>query len=460
MKRLLIFLIVSTIIFGFEGCASKKYAKRGDKYEQAGMWESAAESYMRSLASKRDNVDALVGLKRTGQKTIDEKTLKMMKAYESDGLKETVYGYLDIINFKNRASVVGVELSVSDRATDYFNDAKPKYIEKIYSEAQALLDAEKFTQSESILKEIETIEPGYGNVQEMLKVSKCEPLYRQGKEYMTSGMNRKAYANFEKIIKEHNGYKDSKELREEALSKALITIKIDEFKYQDGSSEVAARIQGVVVSKLNSLNNPFVKVVDTESTQKILEEQKRSIEVGSNIQIGKILAANAIFSATVVEFKQAAGKFEKVEKRGYLKEVTTTKNKETGLEEKAVSYKKVIYYTYSVKNASVVSLKYQLTSVETGAVMVSDVVREGFDDEASYATFDGDNDKLVPGYWEKMNKDSEKDYVSDTPVEVSNLRNLLKAKREVSSVAQLTDKAINETATKVAQKINRYNPEQ
>lgn len=460
MKRLLLFLIVSTLILGFEGCASKKYAKRGDKYEQAGMWESAAESYMRSLASKRDNIDALVGLKRTGQKTIDEKTLKMMKAYESDGLKETVYGYLDIINFKNRASAVGVELSVSDRATDYFNDAKPKYIEKIYSEAQALLDAEKFTQSESILKEIETIEPGYGNVQEMLKVSKCEPLYRQGKEYMTSGANRKAYANFEKIIKEHNGYKDSKELREEALLKALITIKIDDFKYQDGSPEVAARMQGAVVSKLNSLNNPFVKVVDTESTQKILEEQKRSIEVGSNIQIGKILAANAIFSATVVEFKQAAGKLEKVEKRGYLKEVTTTKNKETGQEEKNVSYKKVIYYTYSVKNISVVSLKYQLTSVETGAVMVSDVVREGFDDETSYATFDGDSDKLVPGYWEKMNKDSEKDYVSDTPAEVSNLRKLLSANREVSSVAKLTDKAINETATKVAQKINRYNPEQ
>jgi hypothetical protein len=92
--------------------------------------------------------------------------------------------------------------------------------------------------------------------------------------------------------------------------------------------------------------------------------------------------------------------------------------------------------------------------------MVSDVVREGFDDEAIYATFDGENDKLVPGYWEKMNKDSEKDYVSDTPAEVSSLRKLLSAKREVSSVAQLTDKAINETATKVAQKINRYNPEQ
>jgi hypothetical protein len=184
------------------------------------------------------------------------------------------------------------------------------------------------------------------------------------------------------------------------------------------------------------------------------------MEVGSNIQIGKILAANAMLSGTVIEFKPLAGKLEKVEKRGYLREVTTFKNKETGLEEKKVSYKKVIYYTYSVRNVSVVSLKYQLTSVETGAVMVSEVVREVFDDEANYATFDGDNNNLVPGYWDKINKDSEKDYISDTQSEVSNLKRLLNAKRDIASVSQLTDKAINEIASKVAQKINRYNPEQ
>jgi hypothetical protein len=92
--------------------------------------------------------------------------------------------------------------------------------------------------------------------------------------------------------------------------------------------------------------------------------------------------------------------------------------------------------------------------------MVSEVVREVFDDEANYATFDGDNNNLVPGYWDKINKDSEKDYISDTQSEVSNLKRLLNAKRDIASVSQLTDKAINEIASKVAQKINRYNPEQ
>lgn len=460
MKRILLLLLLPIMLLVLGGCASKKYAKRGDKYEQAGMWEPAAESYIRSLTSKRDNIDALVGLKRTGQKTIDEKCLKVLKAYEADAIKETVYGYLDIVNFRNRASAVGAELSINDRATDYFNDAKPKYIEQVYSDAQNSIDTEKFSQAETQLVEIESLEPGYGNVAEMLKVARCEPLYRQGKEYMSGGFNRKAYANFEKILKTHGGYKDSKELREESLLKAMITIKVEDFKTQTGNQEVATRIQGSIVSQLNALNNPFIKIVDTENTQQILDEQRRSVTVGSDIQIGKILAAKAILSATIVEYNQLFGKLNKTEKRGYLKEVTVTKDKATGLETKTVSYKKVIYYTYSIKNNSVISLKYQLTSIETGAVMVSDVVREFHEDEANYATFDGDEDKLVPGNWLSISKDSEKDYISDNPADVSALKKLLKAKKEVSSVAQLTDKAISEIATKTSQKINKYNPEQ
>jgi len=459
MKRILLLLLIPTLLVA-SGCASKKYAKKGDKYEQAGMWEQAAESYMRSLSSKRDNIDAIVGLKRTGQRTVDEKCLKVLKSYESDAIKETVYGYLDVLSFKNRASALGAELSISDRATDYFNEAKPKYIEQLYSDAQKLLDSEKFAQAETTLMEIESIEPGYANVQEMLKVSRCEPLYRQGKEYMTSGLNRKAYANFDRIIKDHAGYKDSKELKEESLQKAMITIKVDNFAVQAGTPELATRIQGAVVSQINSLNNPFIKIVDTENTQQIIDEQRRSVTVGSDVQIGKILGAKSILSASLVEYNLRYGKLEKVEKRGYLKEVTTTKNKETGAEEKLVSYKKVVYFTYNIKNTSLLSLKYQLTSIETGAVMVSDVVREYHEDEANYATFDGDDDKLVPGYWEHISKDSPKDFVSDNQTEVSALKKLLKAKKNVETVPQLTEKAISEIAKKTAQKINKYNPEQ
>ncbi|MCB8965163.1 MAG: hypothetical protein H6536_09045 [Bacteroidales bacterium] len=460
MKHNLLLILLSIAIILSGGCASKKYAKRGSKFEQAGLWEQAAESYMRSLSSKRHNIDAIVGLKRSGQKVIDDRCYKIYKAYESDQFKETVYGYLGVVDFKNRAAAYGVELTVSDMATDYFKDAKPKYIEKIYAESQQLMDAERFEQAENVLKEIQLIDPNYGNVQEMLKVSKCEPLYRQAREYMGAGLNRKAYANFDKIIKEHNSYKDSKELKDEALLKALITIKVENFENEQGSAGYAVRMQGTIVSQLNSLKNPFLKVVDTDKTQDIIDEQRRSVALGSDIQVGKILAANAILTGSVVEFRQNAGKLAKNEKRGYLKIVKTVKNKATGQDEKQVSYQKAIYYTYSIKNSVTVALRYQLASVETGAVMVSDVTSEILDDEARYATFDGDGGSLVPGYWVSQNKNSAKDYVSDNPAEINALQSLLKAKRNVLSVNQLLDKATAEISAQVVQKINKYNPEQ
>ncbi len=128
--------------------------------------------------------------------------LQIIAAYESDNLKEAVYDYLDAVDFSKRTSSLGVELMVNSRATDYFKDAKPRYIETLYAQAQQQMDAEKFQQAEALLDEIKKLEPDYGNVKEMLKVSKCEPLYRQGKQLMESGYYRKSYGNFNQIVTE------------------------------------------------------------------------------------------------------------------------------------------------------------------------------------------------------------------------------------------------------------------
>ncbi|MBC7124554.1 MAG: hypothetical protein H5T24_02905 [Bacteroidales bacterium] len=460
MKRLLLLLLAATVLVG-GGCASKKYAKKGMKFEQAGLWEQAADAYIRSLTAKRDNIDAIVGLKRTGQRVLDERSLKVIKAYENDDLKQTVYTYLDAESFKNHAASLGVELSISNMATDYFNDAKPKYVEKIYSEAQTLMDAEKFKDAELLLTEVKRLQPDYGNTQDMLKVSKCEPLYRQAKQFMDAAQYRKAFANLDKIVKEFTNYKDSRDLRDEALQKATITIKVTDFKSTSYNTErIAKSVQAEVVSKLNALNNPFVKVIDVQSTDKIIEEQQRSVTTGSDLEIGKLLAAKALLSGevSVIEVKQ--GKLNKTEKRGYIREETKTKDPKTGEEKVNVTYRKVIYWVYNQKNSVSVALKLQLTSTETGAVMVSDFIRSNQADEVNYATFDGPSSKLVPGYWEKINTDSPKDVINDNQLDVRNLQELLKAKRDIASMNTLMSNAIEDIAKRTAQKINQYNPEE
>ena len=49
---------------------AKAYVKKAIKLEEAGMMEEAANHYMTALRKKPENLDALVGLKRTGQITL------------------------------------------------------------------------------------------------------------------------------------------------------------------------------------------------------------------------------------------------------------------------------------------------------------------------------------------------------------------------------------------------------
>ena len=52
----------------FASCnGAKAYVKKARKMEEAGMNEQAAAHYMTALRKKPDNLDALTGLKRTGQ---------------------------------------------------------------------------------------------------------------------------------------------------------------------------------------------------------------------------------------------------------------------------------------------------------------------------------------------------------------------------------------------------------
>ena len=60
------------ILVFLTGCASKKFTKRGEKFEQAGLYEDAAEYYYQAVKRKGTNLDAKVGLRKNGQLLLDQ----------------------------------------------------------------------------------------------------------------------------------------------------------------------------------------------------------------------------------------------------------------------------------------------------------------------------------------------------------------------------------------------------
>ncbi|MFP4557455.1 MAG: hypothetical protein ACLFNU_11350 [Bacteroidales bacterium] len=458
MKRVLpIILLAVTVVF--TGCVSKRLAKRGLKFEQSGMYEMAADMFYQSINANPKNVDAAVGLKKNGQRVLDDKTHEVNKSYFDGDDKQTVYNFLDAKEYHEKIAEAGINLDLSRTAQSYFDEAKPRYLESLYNEARILLDEEKFRESEAKFTEIKNIDPEFQGIDEFMKVSKAEPAYREGLSYLTNEQYRKAYHSFNGILINLGNYKDTKDLRDEALLKGMLTISIGDFENKTRQGDIAVMVESRVESAINNLQNPFIRVVDSENIDQFIEQQAQGTTLGSDIQVGKLFAAKAILNGSIIRHNVSRGKVHKTERRGYVKEVVTTKDRATGTERKETKYHKVVYHEVTQANSVTLSFQYRLSSTETGAVLVSDALNLKQNDKVHYVIFNGDKSKLVPGYWEHQRKDSPKDKIEDKFSAVRELQKLVDANREIKPVETLQEEMLNNAANKVASKINAYNPD-
>lgn len=458
IKHTIAITIAALLLYG---CTASKYLKKAAQFELAGLYEQAAKAYIVSLDAKSDNVKAIVGLKNAGQRAVEEKSALVQNAADRDDLKTAVYQYLDMADMVSKSSKFGVLLNIPEQITAAFEDTKQRYAEQIYGQAQQMLDAERYQQAETLLKELKQIAPNHSDdVDEMLMLSKAEPQYQSAQQLMHQKKYRKAYSTLSELVKAYPRYKDASDLQAEALNYAMITIRVEDFGTQKvkAPNDYSKTLRSNVMSSISAKNNVFVKIVDGQA--QALQEQRRAIAVGANvISVGQLLAAKTLLQGNITNYNIKPTSTTKSVRKGYLRKEIKRRNKETGAETVETTYEKVTYELYTTSASASVSLSYQLVSVETGEVLLTDVARSTKSDEASYITFSGDCKQLVPGHWEHADKRSDKDKISTDNAEIKSVQRRCGRKPAISTTASLLDQATKEVSETVATKINAYNPE-
>lgn len=458
MKRILPILLISVAVIA-SSCASKRLAKQGAKLESQGLYEQAADAYYQSAYANHNNVDALVGLKKNGQLVLDHKFIDFSKAYDNGSMKDAVYTYLDAQAYSAKISAVGVNLQQPERYKSLFDDAKSRYLKQIYPEAQLALDDENFTKAAQLLQEVKQLEPGYEKSDELLTTALAEPIYRDGVQAMQSNLNRKAYADFDQLIQRFGTYKNSNDLKTEARRKALITVGIKPIEAYMSDQGLATQLIALITRSVNALNNPFLVVVDEANRQQLTQEQMISLSNNSQIEIGNLLGAKAILTGKLVSVSTDPGRMQVQDMPGWIREMVTKYDTAQKKNILVPYYVKTRYREYSQTSAVSCTFQYQLTSIETGAVMVSDVVNYSAKDMVHYATYNGDVDKLVPGYWKHSERRMPDDAVYDNRNSISQLNTLLKGRQQLKTTDDLKGEVASFIAKSVASKLNAYNPE-
>ncbi|MDY6801233.1 MAG: hypothetical protein SVU94_08425 [Bacteroidota bacterium] len=452
MKKTL--LLLSAILL-IAGCASKRYTKKAAKFEEAGLYEDAAEYYYQAVKKKDSNVDAKLGLRKTGQITLDRKLADFTRAYKQTDYKKAVYNYLEAEKYYNTAKQVKVELDFPEYYKEYYEEAKGDYLNKKYADGVEKLNREDFSAALTVLEEIKGIDPNFKDVNDLYINAKYEPMYRDANQYLENGMYRKAYYTFETIITGAGNYKQSVALKKEAQEKGTITVLVSDisyasFKYRAVSNKLTSEIK----SELSRLNNPFLKIIEPSSLDINLYENGQM-----NMQAANLAGIKAVLTGVVNSYTAINGGTKKEEKKGYIKEVTKSKNTE-GEEVEKVKYYKTTYYEYKQNNKATLSMSFKLISTEDNTVLASDVFNKTNTDNMHYAEYKGDKNKLIPGYWKYKDRNTKEDVQNDNKNDINKLQNLLKADKNIKSAQELLNELIDQSVKNVTNAIDKYNPEQ
>lgn len=439
-----IFLIVTSFLFLTFCTTSKGLSKKGQKLEESGNIELASDYFYNAVRIKSSNIDALAGLKRTGQQTLQKKLQKFNQYYSQNDLKNAVYAYTDAKKYFDKVGALKVELNIPPFTTEDFETAKEKYLVELYNQANEELDGENFKKAESLFSEINKFDKDYKDVNSLSNFSKVEPLYRNALEAFQNEKYRKAYENCIKIEKLESNYKDVEMIKNDALEFGIQTITVtSEGKYAD----IANSLKEYSSSSITKLNDPFIKIVARENLNQILQEQQLSIsgivDENSATKAGNLLGVKYMIVTSVLDYNASRKPVTYKTYNGFESYSVKYKDKE-GKTRYRTMYKPVSYRVYNGKNEVTISTKYKLIDLSTGEILMNEVINKNEISEVKYISYNGNTKNLRYALNGAANNSS------SSKNEISRLAN---GNKNLKSIDELTNLSIKNISTQSSTKI-------
>lgn len=435
-------------MFAVQSCNnSKHYVKLGQKQEAAGLNKEASESYYTALVKKRANVDAQIGLKKTGQFVLNNMLSDFSQKSSFGNKKEAVYLFLSSKEYQNKIKGIGIELQVPDFYTSDFEKIKKSYLTELYEQGTKLLEENKFTDAEVNFNEIGRLDPNFKDADALKDIAYLEPIYQKGIAEFEAKHYRAAHSNFVKIEERKLGFKETADYKSKCLLKGKYTIALLPFTNGTNMSGSETKATAYILNALTQINDPFLQVIDRENLNNILAEQRiqmSGIFSESNaVEIGKISGAKALITGTVLNHSIQNGQLRKVSRNGF----ESYQVKKVNAEGKAYydnEFKPTLfdeYYNYAESN---VSIQYKMTSIETASLIKNDIFTEKKKDEVIYAIYVGNAANLYPANGNVVNTNTR---------DRNALKELLNAKRNLRDGNDLANDLYIEIAKKIADNV-------
>jgi len=447
----LTFLLVLLFSVTMVSCSgSKKFYKKGVKLQESGMHTEAADAFYASLLRNRDNTDAKIGMKKSGQQVLSRKLEKFSKFKTLEEKKKAVYSYIAALQYKEKIQKVGVTLEIPPFYTSDYESVTQSYLADLYEAGIGLLEDGKFEEAEVNFKEIGNFDSNYKDANNLEDIAYLEPLYTSGIEHYNALRFRSAYNDFSAAANRDSEFKDCVELKNQCLEDGLFTMALLPFENSTNQNGLDQKISAYALDALTNINDPFLKVVDRENMQLIINEQQLGlsgvIDEETAVNVGNLTGAQALITGTVLGLDVQKGRLTKISRTGFESYRVKKTNPETKKTYYETRYRSTYYHEYTQKNTATVTFQYKVISLETGEVIDSRIVDQTIDDRINYAEFKGDGSNL----WPERNGQA---YTNRNAKR--QLDNLLSADRAIKSTSELSNDLLREVSYEISASVSK-----
>lgn len=337
-----------------------------------------------------------------------------------------------------------------------YKDVKNKLQQALnerYKEGSYYLMQENFKEAELAFEQVKNINNNYLDVKNLYKEAASEPIYRKAIKDLRKGKCRTAYLELDEIIKRFDAYKNSDELKSEALVCAEYPIIVESFKIRN-SNGFENNIQNAVIEDILASKNPFVKIIkgsnDISSPYyNISETSKNNLQAKRYIQNSYFNTnAKAVLTIHINQYQLQENPVRAYDVNGIEVNKIKSRSGKDSLIEKSVVYKE-----YEKRTTIQANITYRLVEIGTGKILMQKTIQKNDEKQIRYARNNNSNYKLIypiRTIADRIMRD-ESNY--------KNLQTLFQTSDQINNQS-LVDIVLSDFRKQIVNEILRFNPEE
>lgn len=390
------YAILVIFLLSVTACEGPRYlVKQGQKYERGHDYEQAVVYYCEAYSKDPDNRDARKGMKKAGEKLLDEILEDFYTDYRANRLGDAITHYAKAQRLVGNLERRTVELEIPDSTRRQYADAVDRQINYYYQQGAQFVDAGNYTRAKDMVREIEKLDADYEGLKGLRLAIQADPVYTQAMDAYRRGEKGKAMKLLVEVDKIYPNYRETTRIMNELKTNSTVKLGLLPLENQTQEQALGREMNTLTENELLRLRNPLLQVISSGGMGYVPAHNGGWPDEKSLITLAKNNQADRLLLVTVTGYTVEQLPRQENVAVAYLKERVLYYDPYYG-QVSNYQFREIKYFEVQEETKVTIQLRFRILNVATGTTSYTGNVSKSVINQIRYADYNGVTDDLYP----------------------------------------------------------------